>query len=268
MLCIFSLTALTSSAYAKPTMTVINNGINGSSNREWLVRVAADPSLFSGGFGSVAVELAFEVDHGELLSVTKNASAWPYDLPSDHNPFDVTNGDGIQLDLADDTVFVPLGSDPFFNGNLVTVFTIETQGSGPTSLHWGGQLVDTGATSLRGSVIYQAGLKFGGYTGSRVVGAIPGDANFDARVDAHDLTRMAQSWQQYGGWTNGDFDLNGFIDVRDLMVMANNWFVGVLGAPFEEAVQSAGLPAPSVPEPAALGVIAGIAPLLARRRRA
>lgn len=265
LLFVMGLMALTQSASAVPQMTVVNNGLSGG-DRQWLVRVAPDPTLFISGNGSLAVELAFEVQFGQLVSATKNAVDWPYDLPRDNSPFVVPDGDGIYADTAADRVYAPLGSNLFNSGSLVTVFTLVTQGSGPVAIHWGGQLVDAGVgPDIVGSLIAQNGKIYGGYQGSAAVGAIPGDANFDGKVNQTDLGRMAQSWQKSGGWTNGDFDGNGLVNVLDLVLMSNNWYSGVLGPSFDEVADGLGLPS-AVPEPSVLGLLALAAPCILRRR--
>lgn len=267
IVCLFALLACSSWASAAPRMRVVNNGLNGG-NREWLVQVAPDSVLYGGGHNILAINAAFELEFGQLVSATKNSPQWQWDLPRDHSPFTLTSGDGIDANLANDTVYAPLGSDPYLSNNFITAFTIVTQGSGPVAMRWGGHEVEAGSgPDVTGSVIVQSNQFFTGYRGSAAFGLIPGDTNFDGMVNKVDLTNFAQSWQEFGGWSNGDFDGNAFIDVRDLLLMSNNWFAGVPGASFDEAAQSEGLPAPSVPEPAALGLLAGIAPLLGRRRR-
>ncbi|HUT57756.1 MAG TPA: hypothetical protein VNA25_07875 [Phycisphaerae bacterium] len=53
---------------------------------------------------------------------------------------------------------------------------------------------------------------------------IPGDANYDGRVDLVDLITLARNW---GGppscWPMGDFDTNKIVDLADLVLLARNW---------------------------------------------
>jgi hypothetical protein len=102
-----------------------------------------------------------------------------------------------------------------------------------------------------------------------------GDSNLDGKVDVADLGALATAWQTSGFWSNGDFDYTGTVDVNDLGILASNWQIGV-GAPltptarpwaFADALASLGLPAATVPEPAA-GVLLVLGSLaLARRCR-
>lgn len=80
-----------------------------------------------------------------------------------------------------------------------------------------------------------------------------GDANLDGIVDVGDLGILAGHWGIDDGsaeWTDGDFNGDGHTDVGDLGVLAGNWG------------------ASSVPEPAAITLLAaGLVPALRRRRR-
>ncbi len=58
------------------------------------------------------------------------------------------------------------------------------------------------------------------------IGAIEqiyGDANSDGSVDLTDFIRLANNWQSYGNWPQGDFDENKFIDINDLILLAEEW---------------------------------------------
>jgi hypothetical protein len=156
-------------------MTVTDNGLFGG-NRQWLVQVAPDPALFTGGQGALAVELGFEVTVGELLSASVNASAWPFDLPTNNSPYGA-GPDGLNVNTTSDTVFAAFGSNPFNNGNPVPVLTIVTQGAGETTLTWGGYDVPLGGgVVVKGARIAQAGTTYNGYQGSLTLGGTLGDA--------------------------------------------------------------------------------------------
>ena len=60
-----------------------------------------------------------------------------------------------------------------------------------------------------------------------VVNQICGDANSDGRVDLKDFLRMANRWNMYGYWPQGDFDENQFVDINDLYLLAENWLRSV-----------------------------------------
>jgi probable HAF family extracellular repeat protein len=103
---------------------------------------------------------------------------------------------------------------------------------------------------------------------------IPGDANFDGKVDVADLGALATNWQKPGNRSQGDFDGTGFVNVNDLGILASNWQAGVGGggssASLADALQSFGLSASTVPEPGILvlvGQLAVLYRLRGRRRR-
>jgi hypothetical protein len=155
-------------ASAAPSMSVTDNGLVGG-NRQWLVRVAPDPALFTGGQGSLAVELGFEVTVGELLGAAVNTSAWPFDLPSNNSPPGFGGSPGLTVDTTSDRVFAALGSDLFNHGNLVPILTIVTQGAGATTLTWGGYTVPVPGSPIGGRIA-QAGTVYNGYQGSLSIG--------------------------------------------------------------------------------------------------
>jgi hypothetical protein len=82
--------------------------------------------------------------------------------------------------------------------------------------------------------------------------ALPGDLNLDGAVDITDLGALATNWQSAGVWTSGDLDYSGFVDITDLGLLATNWQQsGMLG----DAIEAAGLPPASVPEPVVLPLL-------------
>ena len=84
---------------------------------------------------------------------------------------------------------------------------------------------------------------------------LPGDADGDGDVDDGDLSLMLANWTGVGGegkqWGQGDFDGNGGVSDADLSLLLANW---------------TGSPGASVPEPASIGLLILISPLLLRRR--
>jgi uncharacterized lipoprotein YddW (UPF0748 family) len=91
-------------------------------------------------------------------------------------------------------------------------------------------------------------------------GFTAGDANFDRRVDLDDFFILARNLNGSGAlWTQGDFTLDGVVDVNDLNVLATYWGVGT---------PAGSLPALAtlIPEPGALGVLAGLLTLRRSRR--
>lgn len=102
--------------------------------------------------------------------------------------------------------------------------------------------------------------------------AYMGDANLDGKVDQSDLGRMAINWQQTNrGWYDGDFDYNGLVDVLDLILLSNNWYIGInnplASASLGQALGQLNLPAIPIPEPsiALYGALFTASTLLRRR---
>jgi hypothetical protein len=101
---------------------------------------------------------------------------------------------------------------------------------------------------------------------------IKGDATLDGQVDVSDLGALATNWQtSTNSWARGDFNYDGFVDVTDLGDLATNWQAGV-GNPLgpgslEAAMAAVGLSGVSVPEPASIGLLLGVACALKRPRR-
>lgn len=151
------------SSQAAPTMSVVHTGLN-AGNREWLVSITPDASLFSdnppnGVGGSVAVELAFSIDNPtDLLSVViADPVSWPNPNPG-NNPF--TGGVfccGTYIDLAADNTFAAYGSAYFTTGTPKSFLKITTAGSGPTTLRYG---TNASAVSTKGTIIAQGGVNF------------------------------------------------------------------------------------------------------------
>ncbi|HBO44172.1 MAG TPA: hypothetical protein DD670_09615 [Planctomycetaceae bacterium] len=86
--------------------------------------------------------------------------------------------------------------------------------------------------------------------------AVPGDANYDGKVDDADGAIMAQNWgQTVATWAMGDFDLDGVISSKDAAILAANWGYGATSE------------ASSIPEPSlACLLLTGNLWLLMRRR--
>jgi hypothetical protein len=98
---------------------------------------------------------------------------------------------------------------------------------------------------------------------------LPGDANFDGRVDAADfrITRLAVGNRGLGGWAQGDFDFDGRVTARDLALLRRNFGESVSAASPQVTVQAMA-PAAVVPEPAGVTLLVVSAALLLRRTRA
>ena len=62
---------------------------------------------------------------------------------------------------------------------------------------------------------------------------IPGDANYDGKVDINDLTVVLAHYNQSGmGWAQGEFTGSGKVDINDLTIVLAHYNQSV-GAPPE-----------------------------------
>jgi hypothetical protein len=95
-----------------------------------------------------------------------------------------------------------------------------------------------------------------GFDAAAITATIPGDANLDGAVDDLDASIVAAHWlwQSGGRWAYGDFNADGKVTDADAAIMAAHWGEHAEGGP-------------SVPEPAAGTLIAGVLALMALRRR-
>ncbi|MDY7011305.1 MAG: hypothetical protein SVV80_11235, partial [Planctomycetota bacterium] len=57
----------------------------------------------------------------------------------------------------------------------------------------------------------------------KIVAAIPGDANFDVRVDDSDLNFLLTGWGTGDEWREGDFNGSGSVNDSDLNLLLSNW---------------------------------------------
>jgi hypothetical protein len=89
-----------------------------------------------------------------------------------------------------------------------------------------------------------------------------GDTDLNGVVDARDVNALLNGWSNgLTGWRNGDVNYDGVVNGTDytalLAALANQ------GAPFAGGTGGAG----AIPEPAALGLLTLAVPMLSRRRR-
>ena len=86
-----------------------------------------------------------------------------------------------------------------------------------------------------------------------------GDANYDREVNYLDLGALAGHYRQVGGatWNDGDFNKDGDVNYLDL---------GLLAGVYRSTDPPIYTPGPPVPEPISLLLLAGLTPLLRRRR--
>jgi autotransporter-associated beta strand protein len=170
----------------------------------------------------------------------------------------IISGDG-RLDLADNDAIIDY-STPTTDLKEVRVYLLEDalMSSAQTAARRLGYADNAvlGRTTFSGQSVDPSSvlIKF----------TYAGDADLDGDVDVADLGALASAWQTESMWTSGDFDYTGFVDVADLGLLASNWQAGAGGTgaqpmPLAAALQSLGLPASAVPEPALAGVLAVLA---------
>ncbi len=153
--------AVASAAHANPELFVTYQG-SGGGNHEWLVAVAPDPAFFAettSGFGSsLAVELAFAIEGSTIAtgSVIENNVDWPFDNPG-NNPFTNNVTFGLWLSGAQDKAFGAFGGKVFLSDAPVRLFSFETVGTDPTTVHYG---VAASGHPTKGSIIAQSGQNF------------------------------------------------------------------------------------------------------------
>jgi hypothetical protein len=151
---------------------------------------------------------------------------------------------------------------------IVTSQTQATNGSNFTSIGiaTGAQVIPSTATATA----LWTGQTITG-TDTLVMYTYGGDANLDGKINIDDYGHIDTSIGiGLKGWYNGDFNYDGIINIDDYGIIDVN--IGIQGAPF---VTGGGVSGggggvgglTAVPEPASLGVLAGAALALRRRRR-
>ncbi len=105
---------------------------------------------------------------------------------------------------------------------------------------------------------------------------LEGDTNLDRSVNFVDLLALARNYNPTAGkvWSDGDFNYDGLVNFTDLLTLARNYGLSlssseasllsdIAGADFITDWNAART---AIPEPATLGLIAGVAALSLRRR--
>jgi hypothetical protein len=129
-----------------------------------------------------------------------------------------------------------------------------------------------------GGAIYSSFQGISGLNGDEVLIRYTriGDLNLDGTVSISDFLDLASHFNTVGGatWQMGDVNYDGSVTISDFIDLASNFNASFSGevlpiSPNEERKLSrfASAHGSSVPEPAALGILSGVAILLAGRRR-
>lgn len=176
---------LSKDVFAAPTLHVIDHGPNALGNRQWRVYVSPDINLFSmsGPYlgAALAIELEFKHTLSAFRNVTRPINQIPYLNPglSSLQPTPVT---GILV--AGQTAFIALGSKFVINPLPVLFATLETQGSAPSQLSWGGKTMLSGTPhQYVTGLLAQNGQQFAGQTGMRNSGIMAQSSACETQVD-------------------------------------------------------------------------------------
>ncbi len=205
----------------QPMLSVTDVGLNGSNNREWLVEITPDATLFvdtvQGNGGSIAAEIGFEVTAGSLVGAVANAIDYPVNTPG-NNPFTSSVSFGVAADTVNNSLFASLGSIFFTDASPRELLTIETLGSGSTTLSWGGQTLLPGtADSYIGGRIAQEGVDYDEYQGTLSSGGGNplGDFNSDSMWDCADIDALIGEIASGTNNLSFDMDGDGMVDTSD-----------------------------------------------------
>jgi hypothetical protein len=182
-------------------------------------------------------------------NTTDLANATMADINSANNTWD----GGVSVSNADFLSLISAGMDG----------PRQADGSLPVNpfmqLVWGSDLINAGV---------DVGLPFH-YTAPDLgafEAGLPGDANYDGKVDIMDLLALAQHYNSTGAnWTTGDFNFDGAVNGADLAMLAGNWQTNA-SLSLNAALSALGLPQSEVPEPGVVGVSL-LAYCAVRRRR-
>ncbi len=284
---------LASPAFATPSVSVTNGGLDGSGNWIWNVQVSNTNPVPTGS-SPLAAELGFKENVSTLKSATNlstgagnnfdtinpGTSIFGWELPgtgTNNNP------EGVQTNCASgctvnvpgnnpNSVFSALGSIDFNTVGPHDYIRVITKGPTATS--------PTSSTALRTTTLQMLGAYAGAgrvaevtgattsanydsFTGSFSRTATPGDTNLTGGVDLTDFNKVLSKIGIGVTWTDGNFHGNGTgtTDLTDF-----NTVLGNIGAPSGGA--GSGLGSSVVPEPASAALFAlGAACFFARRRR-
>lgn len=184
---------------------------------------------------------------GTMLDLT---AADPTDFGTESRAFGVnksgmvvgSSGNGLNAFLYDNGVYINLNS-------------LINPASGWTALSYAESINDS--NQITGWGVYN------GNNEAFLLTLLPGDANFDGKVDINDLTIVLSNYGKTVGasWTNGDFNGDGRVDINDLTIVLANY-----GRTAGASIAVAAVPEPSTVLLAAFAVV-GLLACVTRKRR-
>ena len=186
--------------------------------------------------------------------------------------FELTTLDVLEEGVSSDVIVLLRAFDDS-DTEMDTRARFGPQGPSGLDLRW---RVDSPAANITKAILTQTNGSTAPFVGYGIDDlklnteqAVPGDANWDRKVDAGDLNILALNWQKAVEPSTGpDFNDDGFVNASDLNVLALNWQFGVDQPSLVSLEDSFSIVLATVPEPGAVSLWAliGSRLLLGRRR--
>jgi hypothetical protein len=176
-----------------------------------------DPNVGgTGAYGTIDPTNAYNLA-GKHVNAYGSSWGTPFNLSDLSNDPNVLNGN-VNLNNINYVRVVDIPGNGFFKDNATRLIN-------PNTIDHNTGLSGTYYTANHG--IHDAWVTWGsGGFDLEAIGVIEqiyGDADSDGDVDFFDFIKLAARWHKYGNWPQGDFDENKFIDMRDLMLLSQNW---------------------------------------------
>ncbi len=173
-----------------------------------------------GAYGTIDPSNVYNLA-GKHVNAYERTWGTPFNLKDLANSEAVINGD-VDLQNINYIKIVDIPGSGFYEDSAIEL--IDPNSIDPETGE-GGEYFQTNHS------VYDAWVTWGsGGFDLEAIGAIEqlyGDANSDGKVNMADFIRLANRWNMYGNWPQGDFDENRFIDINDLYLLATNWLNSV-----------------------------------------